>query len=62
MEFLKWTAAIILIIMAYTWSSISISLHHMIAVSDEFIYVAGVLISIVSGQGAKEALLKWKKN
>ena len=60
MEFLKWTAVIILIIMAYTWSSISISLGVMVSVSDEFMYVAGILVSIVSGQGVKEALNKWK--
>lgn len=55
MEFLKWVAAAILLVMAITWSSISINLGVMVAVSDEFLWVAGVLASIVSGQGIKGA-------
>jgi len=62
MEFLKWVAAVILVIMAYTWSHISINLGVMVTVSDEFMYVAGILVSIVSGQGIKEGLNKWKKS
>jgi len=62
MEFLKWVAAAVLVIMAYTWSHISINLGVMVTVSDEFMYVAGILVSIVSGQGIKEGLNKWKKS
>ena len=55
MEFLKWVAAAILLIMALTWAAISINLGVMVAVSDEFLWVAGALASIVSGQGVKDA-------
>lgn len=55
MEFLKWIAAAILLIMALTWAAISINLGVMVAVSDQFYWVAGTLASIVAGKGAKEA-------
>lgn len=55
MEFLKWIAAALLLIMALTWSAISVNLGVMVAVSDQFYWVAGVLVSIVSGQGVKSA-------
>lgn len=55
MNFLKWVAAVILIIMALTWAAISINLGVMVQVSDDFKWVAGVLVSIVSGQGVKSA-------
>lgn len=55
MNFLKWVAAVILIIMALTWSIISVNLGVMVAVSDQFYGVAATLVSIVSGQGLKSA-------
>jgi hypothetical protein len=54
MEFLKWVAGAVLLIMVYTWSRISIEMGVMVAVSENFIYVAGFLVSIVSGQGVKD--------
>lgn len=54
MEFLKWVAGIVLIIMVYTWSRISIEMGVMVAVSENFLYVAVALVSIVSGQGVKD--------
>jgi len=47
----KITACIILIIMAATWAAISYKHGFMVAVSDNFMYLAGTLASIASGEG-----------
>lgn len=55
MDFLKWVAAVVLVIMALTWARISIDHGVMVAVSGQFYWVAGTLASIVGGKGVKDA-------
>ena len=45
----KFTACLILIIMAATWSAISYKHGYMVAISDNFMYLGGVLGSIAFG-------------
>ena len=45
----KITACVILCTMAATWATISINLGVMVAVGDNFIYLGGLLLSVITG-------------
>jgi len=49
MQIHRITASAILCIMALTWAGISLKLGEMVAVSDNFMYVAGALSSVLFG-------------
>jgi len=54
----KITACIILIVMAGTWAAISCRLGVMISLSDNFMYLGGLLLSVVTGGGIGDFLVQ----
>ena len=56
--YIRIVSAVTLLIMAVTWSVISIRLGVMVAVSPEYLYVGGVLLAAVSGESLREHLTK----
>jgi len=60
MTIAKITAGIILIIMAATWSKISIDIGYMFAVSENFMWLAGALGTLVTGGSAVDFIQKFQ--